>query len=200
MLNTITLWGLLFAIFPISAAAIEQFKSEQEAQQHCPDDTVVWLNLKSKSIHAKGQPWYGRTHLGAYICKAELAKKGSKPVAKKALVDASAWVKIIEDQTKTVYASAAPVEKVADRVTVLSMVDLKKTSKLSDGKEFLSWQTQYEFDCNTMQSKMIAAAMYAGNMGSGEVVGSVVYESPSWQIISAESNGVVLWKRACGKK
>ncbi|HEX5337774.1 MAG TPA: surface-adhesin E family protein, partial [Gallionella sp.] len=84
--------------------------------------------------------------------------------------------------------------------TILSMVDLKKPATLSGGKAFLSWETQYEFDCSNRQSRIVAASMYSGKMGGGEVTDSVVYESPDWEAIPAGSNGEDLWKFACGKK
>lgn len=37
------------------------FKTEATAQQHCPKDTVVWLNTKSGVYYFKGQRWYGAT-------------------------------------------------------------------------------------------------------------------------------------------
>jgi hypothetical protein len=178
--------------------AAEQFQSEQAAQLHCPDDTVVWLNLRSGNVHSKGMKWYGKTQGGAYVCKEELAKKKSE--AKTAQVDKTAWRKIIEDDARTVYASSSPLEKSGDKVTIVSMVDLRKASTLSDGKEFLSWETQYEFDCKNRQSRIIAASMYSGNMGAGEVTGSIVYESPEWGNIPKGSNGEALWKLACRKK
>jgi hypothetical protein len=44
-----------------------QFPTEQQAQAHCPKDTVVWLNLPSGIYHFKGMRWYGATHHGAYV-------------------------------------------------------------------------------------------------------------------------------------
>ena len=55
------------------------FPTEQEAQKHCPADTVVWLNLPSGVYHFKGQRWYGATKSGAYVCKAEADKAGDRP-------------------------------------------------------------------------------------------------------------------------
>ena len=188
---------LLCLAFPSIAA--EQFKSEQAAQQHCPGDAVVWLNLRSGSIHSKGQPWYGKTQVGAYVCQKEEAKKGGKVKLKEPNIQ-TGWRKVVEDGARTVYASSSPIEKNGARVTVLSMVDLKKPATLSDGKEFLSWETQYEFDCQKRQSRIVAASMYSGNMGGGEVTDSVVYESPGWQGIPAGSNGEALLKFACGEK
>jgi hypothetical protein len=39
----------------VSAEPLPLFSSEQKAQQHCPSDIVVWLNLPSGIYHLKGQ-------------------------------------------------------------------------------------------------------------------------------------------------
>ena len=154
---------LCLATFPAMAA--EQFQSEQAAQQHCPDDTVVWLNLHSGNVHSKGMKWYGKTQGGAYVCKKELTKKKGKANANaNEQNDKAGWHKVMQDDSRTVYASSSPLEKNGDKVTIVAMVDLKQAATLSDGKEFLSWETQYEFDCKKRQSRIIAASMYSGNM------------------------------------
>ncbi len=190
--------SLLLCLATSPALAAEQFRSEQAAQQHCPGDTVVWLNLRSGNVHAKGQEWYGKTRTGAYVCKQELAKgkAGEKADGDK---EKAAWRKAMEDDARTVYASTL-LEKKGDRATIVSLVDLRKATALGDGREFLSWETQYEFDCRKTQSRVIAASMYSGNMGEGEVTDSIVYEAPEWKAIPKGSNGEALWKLACGKK
>jgi hypothetical protein len=60
------------------AFALDQFTSETQAQQHCPKDTVVWLNLPSMIWHYKGQRWYGNTIHGAYVCEKEAATAGAR--------------------------------------------------------------------------------------------------------------------------
>ena len=54
------------------------FTTEQQAQQHCPNDVVVWLNIPSGIYHFKGQRWYGRTKNGAYVCKREVDEAGDR--------------------------------------------------------------------------------------------------------------------------
>jgi hypothetical protein len=54
------------------------FASEQQAQQHCPTDTIVWVNLPTGIYHYKGQRWYGNTNSGAYVCKAEADQAGDR--------------------------------------------------------------------------------------------------------------------------
>jgi hypothetical protein len=60
------------------AFALDQFKTEVEAKQHCPADTVVWLNLPTMIWHYKGQRWYGNTKHGAYVCEKEAAASGAR--------------------------------------------------------------------------------------------------------------------------
>jgi len=36
----------------------------------CSGSDVVWVNLKTKSYHESGDPYYGRTKNGEYMCKA----------------------------------------------------------------------------------------------------------------------------------
>lgn len=199
ILRVIAVLFFLLCLPPLQAFAAEQFKSEQAAQQHCPGDTVVWLNLRSGSIHLKGQPWYGRTHVGAYVCQKEVARNIGK-ATRNDRNDMAGWTRVVEDKDRSVYASSSPIEKNGARVTILSMVDLKQAANLSDGKQFLSWETQYEFDCKKKQSRIVAASMYSGNMGGGEVTNSIEYESPGWEAIPAGSNGEILWKLACGKR
>lgn len=52
------------------------FQFEQQAQKHCPADTVVWLNRDAGTYIGRGQHWYGRTKNGAYICKKEGERAG----------------------------------------------------------------------------------------------------------------------------
>jgi hypothetical protein len=62
-----------------AAGSLSLFPTEQEAQQHCPLDTVAWLNLPTGIYHFKGQRWYGRTKTGAYVCKQEADQAGDRP-------------------------------------------------------------------------------------------------------------------------
>ncbi|MBI3221843.1 MAG: hypothetical protein HYZ46_01880 [Nitrosomonadales bacterium] len=177
--------------------AAEQFQSEQAAQQHCPDDTVVWLNLRSGVIHAKGQPWYGRTAAGAYVCRKETAQQGDSAASN--AHGEIAWVKVTEDESMAVYAAPAAAAKKGGRVRISSLADLRQAAQLSDGKTFLSWKTQYEFDCKKTRSRILAASMHSGNMGGGEATNRIVYDTPDWEVIPPNSNGESLFKFACGK-
>ena len=58
---------------------IRVFRNEQQAQQHCPTDVVVWVNLPSGIYHFRGQRWYGVTKSGAFVCKKEADAYGYRP-------------------------------------------------------------------------------------------------------------------------
>jgi len=63
--------------FP-ATAALTLFPAENQAQQHCPSDVVVWLNLPTRIYHWKGMRWYGNTKNGAYVCKKEADENGNR--------------------------------------------------------------------------------------------------------------------------
>jgi hypothetical protein len=61
-----------------SAEPAHQYQTEREAQQHCPNDTVVWLNTRTGVYHFKGQRWYGATKEGCYECRKEADREGDR--------------------------------------------------------------------------------------------------------------------------
>lgn len=70
--------GLLAVAIYSPAHAQAEFQTQQAAQQHCPNDTVVWLNTDSGIFHFQGERWYGRTEDGAYVCEKEAEQDGDR--------------------------------------------------------------------------------------------------------------------------
>ena len=66
--SALALMTLLLPGFAIGAGPLANFPTAQEAQQHCPTDLVVWLDLPTRTYHYRGQRWYGSTKSGAYVC------------------------------------------------------------------------------------------------------------------------------------
>jgi hypothetical protein len=52
--------GQDYTVNSVVETGLTLFKAEEQAQKHCPQDTVVWLNLPSGIYHYKGQRWYAR--------------------------------------------------------------------------------------------------------------------------------------------
>jgi hypothetical protein len=74
-----SLAGLTLALaLAIPAFGLETFSNEAQAKQHCPADTVIWLNLPTMIWHYKGQRLYARTKHGAFACEKEAAAGGAR--------------------------------------------------------------------------------------------------------------------------
>ena len=58
------------------------FQTEQQAQTHCPKDSVVWLDPQSGLYHLKGQGSYGGSNAGRYACRAEADAAGMHAISK----------------------------------------------------------------------------------------------------------------------
>lgn len=71
---------LLLLVSPLALARepLTLYPSEQQAQQHCPADIVVWLNTPTGIYHFRGQRWYGHTNHGAYVCEREADRAGNR--------------------------------------------------------------------------------------------------------------------------
>jgi hypothetical protein len=69
---------LLAAALACPGFAQTQFPTEQQAQQHCPKDVVVWLNLSTGVYHLKGERWFGKSKSGAFVCEKEADQAGDR--------------------------------------------------------------------------------------------------------------------------
>jgi len=68
--------SILATAMPALASAPALFTTEEAAQNHCPIDAVVWLNLSTGIYHFKGQRYYANTRNGAYTCMREAIRAG----------------------------------------------------------------------------------------------------------------------------
>ena len=55
-----------------------KFASEDEAHLHCRADVVVWLVLPGNGFVRKGDPRYGATRQGTYICEHDAIADGGR--------------------------------------------------------------------------------------------------------------------------
>ena len=80
--------GLLAIALAVGCAAcghspevLVAFRTEQQAQQHCPDDTVVWVDPQSGGYHPKGLASYGHGEAGRYACRSAAERAGMHELA-----------------------------------------------------------------------------------------------------------------------
>jgi hypothetical protein len=79
-MRTILAIGLLVlgTITDAEAFAQTKFASEADAHQRCPLDRVVWLTLPGNAFVIKGDPRYGTTQRGAYMCERDAIAGGNR--------------------------------------------------------------------------------------------------------------------------
>ena len=57
------------------------FRTEQQARDHCPKDTVVWVDPQSGGYHLNSSPSYGHAGAGRYACRREAELAGMRALA-----------------------------------------------------------------------------------------------------------------------
>jgi hypothetical protein len=58
------------------AIPLTPFRSESQAQRHCPADVVVWLDFRKGIYYAKRQRRYAGGFSGNFVCREEARSSG----------------------------------------------------------------------------------------------------------------------------
>jgi hypothetical protein len=68
---------ILVAAAEVAAQSpLSLFRTEVQAQQHCPNDSVVWLDFKKRIYYLQGQRLYGAGSNGTYVCRQQARRNG----------------------------------------------------------------------------------------------------------------------------
>jgi hypothetical protein len=59
-----------------SPTVLTVYRTEEQAQMHCPKDAVVWLDVPSGLYYLKGNGSYGSSAAGRYGCRGEADAAG----------------------------------------------------------------------------------------------------------------------------
>jgi hypothetical protein len=59
-----------------SPTVLTVYRTEGQAQTHCPKDSVVWLDAQSGLYYLKGHGSYGSSTAGRYACRDEVDSAG----------------------------------------------------------------------------------------------------------------------------
>jgi hypothetical protein len=57
------------------------FKFEQQAQEHCPNDSIVWAIARLGIYNSNAERWYGQTSDGTYVCRHDAETAGYRAAA-----------------------------------------------------------------------------------------------------------------------
>jgi hypothetical protein len=71
-----SLFGVDFAAATPLLPDMPHFQFEQQAQLHCPEDSVVWATARRGVYNANGERWYGRTADGTFACLRDAEQAG----------------------------------------------------------------------------------------------------------------------------
>ena len=105
------------------------------------------------------------------------------------------WLEIDHSEIQTTYANPASIGISGGRIKMWLLTNYKKPNKY-EGKPFHSVTTQYEFDCNDDQIRIITYSLHRGAMGQAEVI----YSDSSvdkWKQIKTGSDDEILWNTVC---
>jgi hypothetical protein len=74
-------FGLLAALIfasccTTSVSAMTVFRYEAQAQRHCPDDAVVWLDFRRRVYYSNRQRRYAQGSTGSFVCREEARSSG----------------------------------------------------------------------------------------------------------------------------
>jgi len=59
-----------------AARPLSPYRYEAQAQRHCPDDTVVWLDFSRGVYYLKKQKRYAQGTTGSFVCRSEANSNG----------------------------------------------------------------------------------------------------------------------------
>ena len=104
------------------------------------------------------------------------------------------------DQEVTYYLDFQSFHKQGQNVTVWELMNFETPQELNAAKgKYLSSKLQIEFDCNKRQSRILSFYMYAGMMGSEDIVYSASFPSSPWEPVPSDTIEKELWNSACVK-
>jgi hypothetical protein len=59
-----------------ASAQLSLFRTEMQAQQHCPNDSVVWIDTRKRIYYTAGQRLYAQGSTGTFTCRKEAGRSG----------------------------------------------------------------------------------------------------------------------------
>ncbi len=76
LLCLLTALALAAGVLNAAALPLTPFRYEAQAQRHCPDDTVVWLDFRKRIYYLNHQKRYAQGSSGSFVCREEARRSG----------------------------------------------------------------------------------------------------------------------------
>jgi len=112
------------------------------------------------------------------------------------------WVSLGADENEglTIYIDPATMSRQDDQVTMQILYDFKRPQAKEGSSSFRSATMKREYNCTKEETRILAIANYANNMGDGEVVFQRSFEKAEWTPVGPLEPGTIakdLWTLGC---
>jgi hypothetical protein len=111
---------------------------------------------------------------------------------------AAEWVELGGNETATTYADPATIRKAGNMVRMWHLLDYTKARGIEAHKPHLSVKMQNEYDCRQERSRTLAISLHSGNMGEGEILGTISAPG-NWRPVPPDTLVETLREFACGR-
>ncbi len=110
------------------------------------------------------------------------------------------WVLVAlsNDGAIAAYADASTIAKTGYHVKIRNLFNYKRVH-VADGKTYLSYMSEDEYDCSIGTTRTLSSTFYAKNMGEGEMVTLDNTADAKFQPFATDSLDSSLWEFACAK-
>jgi hypothetical protein len=76
VVGLVTILAVAGQIGQVAAQSLSLFRTEEQAQQHCPKHAVVWLDFHTQRYDVHGQRRYGQGRTAIFVCRKEARDNG----------------------------------------------------------------------------------------------------------------------------
>lgn len=111
---------------------------------------------------------------------------------------AAVWVEVGGNEVTVAYADSGTIRRAGDMVKMWHLLDYANARSIEGIKPYLSIKMQDEYDCAQERTRTLYMSLHSGNMGAGEVLGTVT-DRGDWRPVPPDTLVETLRAFACGK-
>ena len=111
---------------------------------------------------------------------------------------AAGWVEVGGNEGTVACADSGTIRRSGNMVRMWHLLDYANARRIEGIKPYLSIKMQDEYDCAQERTRTLSLSLYSGNMGAGEVLGTVT-DPGDWRPVPADTLVETLRAFACGK-